>query len=73
MLNPNGPNFLLYCIIPWKKLKVKTSLCQSLFLTSHYLKNLSFKSVKDFFKFAFKPLGGSKVNLLPFWRIGTGK
>ena len=27
----------------------------------------------DFFKLAFRPRGGSRVSLLPFWRIGTGK
>lgn len=73
MLNPNGPNFLLSCIIAWKNVSVKTSLCHYLFFVSHCLKNESDKSVNDFFKFAFNPLGGYKVSLLPFCRIGTGK
>jgi hypothetical protein len=66
MLNPKGPNFLLSCMIAWKKVSVNTNLCHYLFFASHCLKKLSDKSVKDFLRFAFNPLGGYRVSLLPF-------
>jgi hypothetical protein len=66
MLNPKGPNFLLSWIIAWKNVSVKTSLCHYLFFVSHCLKNESDKSVKDFLRLAFNPLGGYSVSLLPF-------
>lgn len=42
----------------WKNVRVNTNLCHYLFFISHCLKKESDKSVNDFFKFAFNPLGG---------------
>ena len=72
MFHPNGPNFLLSYTKLWKKHVPNNNLWKF----SGFLQSFIYSSVNPLrllLKFALIPLGGSVVNLIPFYRILTGK
>ena len=66
-----GPNFLLSCMIAWKKQKPNNS-----FLNYngfwHSLNYSSLIELYDLNRFALNPWGGSKVILTPFCKTEIG-
>jgi hypothetical protein len=71
IFHPIAPYFLLSKIAAWKYPKANKSFLYSLGL-EQLSKSASEISPYVLFKLAFKPLGGSFVSLIPFYRTGTG-
>lgn len=76
MLNPNGPNFLLSSIVPWKRHNENSKHLNGNTFSCSEWKN-SMRSLTWFVyalnMFALMPAGGSTVILLPFCKMATGK
>jgi hypothetical protein len=71
MFHPMAPNFLLSRITAWKNARENNNFLYSVYLEQE-LNSLSLTSLNVLRRFAFKPLGGSLVSLIPLWRTGTG-
>lgn len=72
MFQPKGPNLRRSWMTAWKKDSANSSFFQGPGLEQ--LSNpTSERSLYPLFTFAFTPLGGSFVSLIPFWSTRTGK
>ena len=74
LLKPKGPNFRLSCTIAWKNDNENNKFLNSLplLMDSAYWK-ADPNSTNERLRLAFKPLGGSVVNFIPFYNTLTGK